>query len=157
PNHFARGSMYLYQDAVLHNVLPHMHLLGKSVKMTMTPPGGTETVLIEIPAWDYRWQETYWFKEPIHAKAGTKLTIEGFYDNSAGTPNHPTSALRNGTMGAQTPEEMMLGFFGGTSTKPRGERVRPSASPPPPAKVAFAPPVKGEMTPELERRVGDWT
>src|SRR5439155_5113521 len=35
-NYVARGSLYLHTDCVLHNVLPHMHLLGKSVKVTMT-------------------------------------------------------------------------------------------------------------------------
>ncbi|HSQ55412.1 MAG TPA: redoxin family protein, partial [Gemmata sp.] len=65
------GTLYLHTDAVLHSVLPHMHLLGKSVTVTMTPPGGKPVDLIDIPQWDYRWQETYWFKEPIVAKAGT--------------------------------------------------------------------------------------
>lgn len=155
--HHARGSMYLYQDAVLHNVLPHMHLLGKWVKVTMTPPGGTETLLIEIPAWDYRWQETYWFKEPIHAKAGTRLSIEAVYDNSAANPNNPTKPPRTVMVGDQTTDEMLFGFFGVTSTKTPWEQVRTSAYPPPYAGVAFDLPAKGEMTPELERRIGDWT
>jgi len=152
-DHVARGSIYLHNDAILRNVLPHMHLLGKSVKVTMTPPGEKPVVLIEIPAWDYRWQETYWFKEPIAAKAGTRIEIEAVYDNSAANPNNPTSPPKDVSVGDQTNDEMLFGFLG-TSTKTPWERVRTSAYPPP--GVAFDPPVKGELTADLERRLGEW-
>jgi peroxiredoxin len=44
--HVSRGAVYLHDDALLHNVMPHMHLLGKSVKVTMTPPEGKPTTVI---------------------------------------------------------------------------------------------------------------
>lgn len=153
-NHVARGAVYLHTDAVLHNVLPHMHLLGKSVKVTMTPPGAKPVVLIEIPAWDYRWQETYWFKEPITAKAGTKIEIEAVFDNSPANPNNPASPPKDVSVGDRTDDEMLFGFLGATSTKTPWVSVRTSSYPPP--GIAFEPPVKGELTAELERRLGDW-
>ena len=116
-DHLAKGAVYLHTDAVLHNVLPHMHLLGKRTKVTMTPPHGQPVVLVEIPAWDYKWQETYSFKEPIHAKAGTKLEIEAVFDNSASNPNNPSNPPKDVTVGEQTTNEMLFGFFGATSTK----------------------------------------
>jgi peroxiredoxin/mono/diheme cytochrome c family protein len=154
-NHVARGAVYLHTDAVLHNVLPHMHLLGKTVKVTMTPPGGKPVILIDIPAWDYRWQETYWFKEPITAKVGTKIEIEAVFDNSAGNPNNPTKPPRDVSVGEQTTDEMLFGFLGATSTTVPWRQVHTSAFPPP-GVVAFDPPAKGQLTPELERRLGDW-
>jgi hypothetical protein len=42
-----------------------MHLLGKEVKVTLTPPDGKPTTLVAIKDWDYNWQETYFFKEAI--------------------------------------------------------------------------------------------
>src|SRR5262249_11366971 len=104
-DHAARGAVYLHNDAVLHNVLPHTHRLGRTGKVTMTRPGEKPVALIEIPAWDYRWQETYWFKEPIAAKAGTKLEIEAVYDNSAANPNNPTSPPKDVFVGDQTNDE----------------------------------------------------
>ena len=35
-----KGSVWVEQDCHLHSVMPHMHMLGKSIKVTMTPPGG---------------------------------------------------------------------------------------------------------------------
>jgi len=64
-------------------------MIGKSVTVSMTPPGGTKTTLVGIDAWDYNWQETYWFKEPLKLKAGTRLDIEALYDNSSKNPNNP--------------------------------------------------------------------
>ncbi|MCE9564137.1 MAG: redoxin domain-containing protein [Planctomycetes bacterium] len=151
-SHPAHGAIYLHTDTVLHNVLPHMHLLGKSVSVIMTQPGEKPVVLIDIPAWDYRWQETYWFKEPILAKAGTKLEVRAIYDNSAENPNNPTKPPRNVSYGEETTDEMLFVFFGATST----------ATPWKPIKTfSYAPdngdaPVAGELTPLLKELAGTW-
>jgi peroxiredoxin/mono/diheme cytochrome c family protein len=147
------GAIYLHDDALLHAVLPHMHLLGKSVAVTMTPPGGKPTVLIDIPAWDYRWQETYWFKEPIVAKAGTKLEVRAVFDNSEANPNNPTKPPRDVGYGEQTTDEMLFVFFGATSLTKPSTRIRTYAFPPVGTGDA---PVAGKMTPLLEEMVGTW-
>lgn len=124
------GSTYLQSDATMHSVMPHMHLIGKSVTVTMTPPGGKPTTLVEIKEWDYNWQETYWFKEPLKLKAGTKLDIEALFDNSSRNPNNPKSPPETVYFGEQTTNEMLFGFFGVTSEA--GTRVRTGANPPKP-------------------------
>lgn len=149
----SQGSVYFHTDAILHNVLPHMHLLGKSVIVKMTPYGGKPMVLIDIPAWDYRWQETYWFKEPIHVKAGTKLEILAHFDNSEANPNNPTKPPRDVTYGEQTTDEMLFGFFGVTSAVKPSQRVKTYSLPP---DQLGEPPVKGKLTPLLEGLVGTW-
>jgi hypothetical protein len=68
-------------------VIPHMHLLGKRLRLSVTPPdGGTSTCLADIPVWDFHWQQTYMFEDddqvPLHI--GDKVTLECVYDNSAG-------------------------------------------------------------------------
>ncbi len=128
PDYKVTGSAWLDSDAVLHNVLPHMHLLGRSIKVAMTPPGGEPRVLVAIKDWDYNWQETYWFKEPIVVKAGTRLDVEGVYDNSAKNPNNPFNPPRMVFFGEETTNEMLFGFVGAT---PVGDkRVRLLRSPP---------------------------
>lgn len=122
------GAGYLQSDCTMYSVMPHMHLLGKTVQVTMTPPGGEKVTLVGIDAWDYNWQETYWFKEPLKVKAGTKLEIEAVYDNSAKNPNNPRNPPVGVYFGEQTTNEMLFGFFGVTSDG--NKRVRLGGSPP---------------------------
>jgi hypothetical protein len=112
--HIVKGSAWLNEDATFHSVLPHMHLIGKSIKVSMTPPGGETVVLVDIKDWDYNWQETYWFKTPIKAKAGTRFEVEGIYDNTAKNPNNPFNPPRDIFFGEETTNEMLFGFFGAT-------------------------------------------
>jgi peroxiredoxin len=111
-DHKEKGGGYLNADATIYSVMPHMHLLGKSVKITMTPPGGEPTVLVDIKDWDYNWQETYWLAKPITAKAGTKFDIEAVFDNSEKNPNNPSVPPKAVGYGEQTTNEMLFGFIG---------------------------------------------
>lgn len=155
-NHRSHGQLYLHTDAILHNVMPHMHLLGKSVKVTMTPPGGKPVVLVDIPNWDYAWQETYWFAEPITAKAGTKLEVEAVFDNSTKNRYNPSNPPKDVFVGEETTDEMLFAFFGATSTKtPLFEVIRFQPFPPGEAATS-AMNTKGELTPVLEKRLGVW-
>jgi hypothetical protein len=99
-----------------------MHLLGKWVKVTMTPPEGSTETLVEIDDWDYNWQETYWFKKPINIKAGTKIEIEAVFDNSDKNPNNPRNPPGLVFIGEQTTNEMLYGFLGAT-TDVKGQRL----------------------------------
>ena len=120
--HVEKGSAWTTADANIHSVMPHMHLLGKSVKITMTPPGGDSVVLVDIRDWDYNWQESYWFAKPLFAKAGTRFDVEAIFDNSAKNPNNPSNPPKLVRFGEDTTNEMLFGFLGAT---PAGtERVR---------------------------------
>jgi peroxiredoxin/mono/diheme cytochrome c family protein len=127
-DHRIAGTVYLQADATLHSVMPHMHLIGKSVKVSMTPPGDTKSTLVDIPEWDYNWQETYWLKEPIKLKAGTKLEIEANFDNSSKNPNNPSNPPALVKFGEHTTNEMLFGFMGVTTDD--GKRVRIGLTPP---------------------------
>jgi peroxiredoxin len=123
-----KGGGYLNADATIYSVMPHMHLLGKSVKVTMTPPGGETTVLVDIKDWDYNWQETYWLAKPIAAKAGTRFEIEAVFDNSDKNPNNPNIPPKLVSYGEQTTNEMLFGFVGAVPASK--DRVRLSPNPP---------------------------
>lgn len=116
------GDMWATQDFTLYNISPHMHMLGKDIKVTMTPPAGPPQTLIAIKDWDYNWQETYLFKEPVHVKQGTKFHVDAHYDNSASNPNNPFNPPRRVTFGEQTFNEMCFVFMGGVSQQP-GRRL----------------------------------
>ena len=51
--------------------------------------GAAAATLVAIKDWDYNWQETYFLKEPIKVKAGTRFDVEAVYDNSDKNPNNP--------------------------------------------------------------------
>ena len=113
--HPYQGDRWAAADFTLHTVMPHMHVVGKEIKVTMTPPGGEPETLIAIKEWDYNWQETYLLKEPIHVKKGTQIHVDAYYDNTSKNPNNPFQPPRDIHFGEQTFNEMCFVFFGGTA------------------------------------------
>ena len=88
----------------------------------MTPPDGKPTTLIAIKDWDYNWQETYFLKEPMAIKKGTKLAVEAVYDNSDKNPQQPVQPAAARVLGEQTTNEMCFVFLGATSDVPGASR-----------------------------------
>jgi hypothetical protein len=123
-NHKLTGSMWVEQDCTIYTVMAHMHMIGKKIKVTMTPPKGKPQTLLAIDDWDYNWQETYILKKPIPVKAGTRFDVEAIYDNSSKNPNNPSNPPKTVTFGEQTTDEMCFIFVGATSDKPGRIRMR---------------------------------
>ncbi|NBO92502.1 MAG: hypothetical protein EBV06_09375 [Planctomycetia bacterium] len=113
------GCIEIQEDCELHSVMPHMHMLGKEIKVTMIAPDGTRRTLLNIDDWDYNWQETYVLKSPISVQKGTKLGVQAIYDNSAKNPNNPFNPPQRVWFGEQTDQEMCFVFFGMTNNEPR--------------------------------------
>lgn len=112
-----KGETWATGDFTLFSVMPHMHMLGKRIHVTMTPPDGEEQTLVSIRDWDYNWQETYLLKEPIQVKAGTRFHVDAVYDNSDKNPRNPSSPPRRVVFGEQTTNEMCFVFLGGYSDR----------------------------------------
>ena len=49
----------------LVDILPHMHYLGAEAKAIATLPNGKQIPLIHVEEWDLRWQNIYFFREPV--------------------------------------------------------------------------------------------
>lgn len=101
-------------DATVLNVSPHMHLLGRNMTVTMTLPDGTEKKFVRVPDWDFNWQTTYTFKEPVKIPAGSTISLVAHYDNSTDNPRNPSNPPRQTTWGEETRDEMCIAFFGFT-------------------------------------------
>ena len=112
------GAIEVMQDCTLYDVMPHMHMLGREIKVTVAPPDGEPFTLIAIKDWDYNWQETYFLKEPMFLKKGTKLSVDAVYDNSDKNPSNPFSPPQWVFPGEQTTNEMCFIFIGATSDTP---------------------------------------
>jgi hypothetical protein len=96
------------RDVTLYSVMPHMHLLGRSMKAWAELPDGSTKPLIFVDDWDFNWQMAYMLKEPMKLPAGSKIVVEASYDNSKDNPNNPSSPPKMVTFGEATTDEMML-------------------------------------------------
>jgi peroxiredoxin len=114
-NYHVSGDMWATKDFTLISVMPHMHMVGKEIAVTLTPPDGPPETVLAIKQWDYNWQETYFLKEPLAVKAGTRLHVSAVYDNSSQNPRNPFDPPRRITFGEQTFNEMCFVFLSGYS------------------------------------------
>lgn len=92
-------------------VAPHMHLLGKQIKVEITRPGEATQCLINVPSWDFNWQGSYLYQSAITAPGGSRVKLTCSYDNSTDNilnPNTPPKAVR---WGEETTDEMALAFI----------------------------------------------
>lgn len=103
-------------------VAPHMHQLGRSMKVTAILPGGKAVDLIEILDWDPGWQGTYSFERPISLPRGTVVHTVSHFDNSphARNPNQPPRLVK---WGHGSLEEMCVAYI--AVVKARQDLTRP--------------------------------
>jgi mono/diheme cytochrome c family protein/peroxiredoxin len=113
-------------DVTAHAVTPHMHLLGRDMLMSVKFPDGHVQDLIKIPDWDFNWQYTYHFEQPLDIPKGSVVYLVAHYDNSDSNPRNPHKPPVLVKWGEATTDEMCIGFIGLTKkgqdlTKP-GEK-----------------------------------
>jgi thiol-disulfide isomerase/thioredoxin len=121
-------------DVHMWSIFPHMHMLGHEMKVTATLPNGTVKPLVWIKDWDFNWQATYLYREPLALPRGTKLRLVAVYDNSERNPRQTAHPPRLVRFGEQTTDEMCFAFFGVTvdgenlSAPKTASAVRPFSS-----------------------------
>lgn len=104
-------SINLPVDVTIHTIAPHMHQVGREMKVTATLADGKTQPLIWIKDWDWNWQGKYTYKEPVVLPKGTKIDLEAHYDNSTNNPANPNNPPKLVKWGEQTTDEMCLCFF----------------------------------------------
>jgi hypothetical protein len=90
-------------------VAPHMHLRGKSFRL-ISRHDNAESVLLDVPRYDFNWQHVYEFTEPVPLESVGKLEFIATFDNSEANPVNP-DPTQHVTWGDQTWEEMAVAFF----------------------------------------------
>jgi Flp pilus assembly protein TadD len=93
-------------DVELLAVQPHAHNLARSMKGYAQLPDGRREWLIDIPDWDFRWQDVYRYTVPVHLPRGTVLEMAYTYDNSSSNPRNPSQPPRRVTFGQTSTAEM---------------------------------------------------
>jgi len=100
------------------DVGPHMHLIGKQMKVTATLPDGSTKPMIWIKDWDFNWQGQYRFKQPMVLPAGTRIDMEAIFDNSKDNPRNPNDPPKLVHWGEQTTDEMAIVFLQCVTSNP---------------------------------------
>ena len=108
----------LNEDILGYSVAPHMHLLGREMLVTATFPDGTKRDLVWAKPYEFNWQTSYVFKEPIPFPKGTRIDVTAYYDNSEKNPNNPNKPLKDVRWGEATTDEMLIGWIGYISDTP---------------------------------------
>jgi thiol-disulfide isomerase/thioredoxin len=122
PLHEMTNSVTVPSDITLVSVLPHMHLLGKELKVTATLPDGEELIPIWIKDWNFYWQDNYVYRKPLTLPAGTELKIYASYDNSEENPFNPTSPPKRVLFGNGSTDEMCFAIFQFVADEPRASQ-----------------------------------
>ncbi len=93
----------------IHSVTHHMHTVGVRGTHAIRRQGGDEC-LLQIPRWDFNWQDGFVLSEPATLSPGDRLHLECEYDNSAGDSDL--------NWGDGTGDEMCLGIYYVTEATP---------------------------------------
>jgi hypothetical protein len=114
-DHEVRASIPFFPFGVhAYSVTPHMHLLGRKMTVRATLPDGTQRCLVDVQDWDFHWQRSYEFRDPVPLPIGTRVDLTARYDNSAANPQNPNSPPREARWGEATTDEMCIAFLGVT-------------------------------------------
>ncbi len=106
--HRVRWDTPIPADITAYWVMPHMHLLGKSMKAWIKKKDGSEVPLVHVDSWDFNWQLVYSLRAPLKVEKGSTLCVEAYYDNSTGNPNNPSNPPKAVSWGEETTDEMAL-------------------------------------------------
>lgn len=71
-----RGTMTVF------GVSGHMHELGRRFRLELNPDSEAPQLLLDIPRWDFHWQDHYLFVEPLQMASGDVLRMTCVWDNS---------------------------------------------------------------------------
>lgn len=92
-------------------IAPHMHLIGTSIESYFVSPLNDTVPLIRIPKWDFKWQGTYTYRQPLRIPLLSVLHANATYDNTSNNPYNPSIPPQDVSLGEATTDEMMLVYF----------------------------------------------
>jgi len=103
----------LTERTTIHVAAGHMHLLGSSITLELNPGTSRARVLLDIPRWDFHWQNAYALASPVTAGPGDVVRVtcrhdvHKRHDGEHGVPRAPRYVL----WGEGTTDEMCLGLL----------------------------------------------
>jgi len=76
------------------------------MEASATLPDGRQKTLINIPNWDFNWQDDYRYRQPVALPAGTRIDMRFTYDNTPENPLNPHNPPRRVVFGNRSTDEM---------------------------------------------------
>ena len=106
------------EDLQVRAVAGHMHLLGRSISVTLDPGGPRERRLLERPVWDFDDQGATVLRRPVQVRAGDTLRVTCRHDAALRSmiPELENEQPRYVAWGEGTSDEMCLGIVMYTAT-----------------------------------------
>jgi hypothetical protein len=107
-------NFYYPVDANIVGVAPHMHLLGSEIYTTVHHEDGQTSCITDINQWDFNWQRSYLFEQPVPLTLADRIELTCVYDNSEENQpvlngaKQPSQAV---SWGDGTFDEMCLNFL----------------------------------------------
>lgn len=86
----------------IFGAFPHMHTLGRNLQVT-AQRGSENMCLLDVPRWDFNWQQAYWYESPIRVSSSDEITISCTWSTM--------EREEVVTWGEGTQDEMCLSFF----------------------------------------------
>jgi peroxiredoxin len=147
PNYKIEATHTLKEDSLLLEMMPHTHLRGKAFRYEAFYPNGDHEILLDLPRYDFNWQNTYTLADHKLLPKGTKLHCTAYYDNSKDNPSNPDpeATVR---WGDQTWDEMMIGYF---NAMPAQQDLQKDTRPAPKTVAKATVPLDGDLRQKAAR------
>lgn len=114
--HYEMASNHVFDEEVtLYSFRAHMHYRGKSMRASVIYPDQSREEIINVANYNFAWQPTYRLTEPMTLPAGSRVVVEGVFDNSEYNPGNPDPSVA-AVGGLQSWDEMFIGYFSYTDT-----------------------------------------
>jgi len=104
--HEVESAAFVYRPMSLIAIHPHMHLLGREMKVWAKLGDKGTRPLIHIDDWDFHWQGFYFYRTPVALPVGTTIEMIAAWDNSAENPRNPNKPPMPVYWGERTVDEM---------------------------------------------------
>jgi hypothetical protein len=98
--------MSVHRPMSLIAIHPHMHLLGREMKVWAKLPDDSTRPLVHVDDWDFNWQGFYFYKTPVALPLGTWIELTAAWDNSEANPRNPNRPPKPVRWGERTVDEM---------------------------------------------------
>ncbi len=109
-DHPMYASYVFDKDITMYAFRPHMHTRGKDMRFKVIYPDNTSEDMLNVANYNFNWQPTYRLSEPMQIPAGSRVVIEGAFDNSELNPGALDPTV-DSVGGLQTWDEMFAGYL----------------------------------------------
>jgi hypothetical protein len=112
---YEAAASYVFPETVeLYGFRAHMHYRGKAMSARVIYPDNSVEEIINVADYNFAWQPTYRLGESMILPAGSRVVVEGLFDNSVYNTGNPDPSVP-ATGGLQSWEEMFIGYFSYTT------------------------------------------